>query len=80
MHSGNFFSKYLKQEASLVISCTCALNNTERSKPYERTEKNFDVLKPLSAGLFALTAIEIAWELSITIYAIFIGFRPTQEK
>ena len=40
----------------------------------------FDVVKPLSAGLFALTAIEIAWELSITIYAIFIGFRPTQEK
>ena len=40
----------------------------------------FDVLKPLSAGLFALTAIEIVWELSITIYAIFIGFRPTQEK
>lgn len=40
----------------------------------------FDVLKPLSAGLFALTAFEIAWELSITIYAIFIGLRPTQEK
>lgn len=40
----------------------------------------FDVLKPLSAGLFALTAFEIAWELSITIYAIFIGLRPTHEK
>jgi len=40
----------------------------------------FDVLKPLSPGLFALTAMEIAWELSITIYAIFIGFRSTQEK
>ncbi len=40
----------------------------------------FDVLKPLSAGLFALTAMEIAWELSITIYAIFLGFRPINEK
>lgn len=40
----------------------------------------FNVLKPLSAGLFALTAVEIVWELSITVYAIFIGFRPTQEK
>jgi len=40
----------------------------------------FDVLKPLSPGLFALTAMEIAWELSVTVYAIFIGFRSTQEK
>lgn len=40
----------------------------------------FDALKPLSAGLFALTAIEIIWELSITVYAIFIGFRQTLEK
>jgi hypothetical protein len=40
----------------------------------------FDVLKPLSAGLFALTSIEIAWELSITIYAIARGFKPSQEK
>lgn len=37
----------------------------------------FDVLKPMSAGLFALTAIEIVWELSITVYAIFFGFRST---
>lgn len=40
----------------------------------------FDVLKPLSAGLFALTSIEIAWELSITVYAITWGFKPTPEK
>ena len=37
----------------------------------------FDVLKPMSAGLFALTAIEIVWELSITIYPIVKGFRPS---
>lgn len=37
----------------------------------------FDVLKPMSAGLFALTAIEIAWELSIMIYTIVKGFRPS---
>jgi hypothetical protein len=37
----------------------------------------FDVLKPMSAGLFALTAIEIAWELSITIYTLIRGFRPS---
>jgi hypothetical protein len=37
----------------------------------------FDVLKPMSGGLFALTAIEIVWELSITIYTIFKGFRPS---
>lgn len=36
----------------------------------------FDLLKPLSAGLFALTSIEIIWELFITFYAIFRGFRP----
>lgn len=36
----------------------------------------FDVLKPMSAGLFALTALEIAWELSITVYTIARGFRP----
>jgi hypothetical protein len=35
----------------------------------------FDVLKPMNAGLFALTALEIAWELSITIYTIVKGFR-----
>ena len=35
----------------------------------------FDVLKPMSGGLFALTAAEIAWELSITVYALFFGFR-----
>jgi hypothetical protein len=37
----------------------------------------FDVLKPMSAGLFALTALEIVWELSITIYALVKGFRPS---
>ena len=37
----------------------------------------FDALKPMSAGLFALTALEIAWELSITIYAIVKGFSPS---
>jgi hypothetical protein len=37
----------------------------------------FDVLKPMSPGLFALTVVEIAWELSITIYAIVKGFRPS---
>jgi hypothetical protein len=37
----------------------------------------FDVLKPLSIGLFALTALEIIWELSITLYPIFKGFKPT---
>jgi hypothetical protein len=36
----------------------------------------FDVLKPMSAGLFALTTLEIVWELSITIYPIVKGFRP----
>jgi hypothetical protein len=37
----------------------------------------FNALKPLSAGLFALTALEIAWELSITFYTIVKGFRPS---
>ena len=37
----------------------------------------FDVLKPMSAGLVALTVLEIAWELSITIYPIVKGFRPS---
>jgi hypothetical protein len=37
----------------------------------------FDVLKPMSAGLFALTVLEIAWELSITFYSIVKGFRPS---
>lgn len=37
----------------------------------------FNVLQPMSAGLFALTALEIIWELSITIYAIFKGFKPS---
>ena len=37
----------------------------------------FDVIKPMSAELFALTALEIAWELSITIYTIVKGFRPS---
>jgi hypothetical protein len=35
----------------------------------------FDILKPMSAGLFALTALEIVWELSIAIYPIVRGFR-----
>lgn len=35
----------------------------------------FDVLEPLSAGLFALTSLEIIWELSIAMYAMFRGFR-----
>jgi hypothetical protein len=37
----------------------------------------FDALKPMSAGLIALTALEIVWELSITIYPIVKGFRPS---
>ena len=37
----------------------------------------FDVLKPMSAGLFALTALEIVWELSITVYTIVKGFRQS---
>ncbi len=37
----------------------------------------FNVLEPMSAGLFALTALEIAWELSITIYTLVKGFRPS---
>ena len=37
----------------------------------------FNILEPLSPGLFALTALEIIWELSITIYAIFKGFKPS---
>jgi hypothetical protein len=36
----------------------------------------FDVLEPMSPGLFALTALEIAWELSVTVYTIVKGFRP----
>jgi hypothetical protein len=37
----------------------------------------FGVLEQMSTGLFALTSIEIIWELSITIYAIFKGFKPS---
>jgi hypothetical protein len=37
----------------------------------------FDVLEPMSAGLFALTALEIVWELAITIYSLVKGFRPS---
>lgn len=33
------------------------------------------VLKPMSPGLFALTAVEIAWELGVTYYALRHGFR-----
>lgn len=36
----------------------------------------FDILKPLSPGLFAITALEIFWELYITYYALFKGFKP----
>lgn len=36
----------------------------------------FGVLEQMSAGLFALTALEIVWELSITFYPIVKGFRP----
>lgn len=36
----------------------------------------FDVLEPMSAGLFALTAIEIVWELSLIFYPLIKGFRP----
>ena len=36
----------------------------------------FDVLKPMSAGLIALTVVEVVWELSITIYPLVKGFRP----
>jgi hypothetical protein len=35
----------------------------------------FGVLEQMSAGLFALTALEIVWELSITFYPIVKGFR-----
>lgn len=35
----------------------------------------FDVIKPMSGALFALTALEIVWELSITFYPLFKGFR-----
>lgn len=37
----------------------------------------FGVLQPMSAGLFALTALEIVWELSLTFYTIAKGFRPS---
>lgn len=37
----------------------------------------FDVLKPMSPGLFILTITEIAWELSITIYALAKGFKSS---
>lgn len=37
----------------------------------------FDVLEPLSGGLFALTALEIVWELSITVYTLLFGFRSS---
>jgi hypothetical protein len=37
----------------------------------------FGTLENPSAGLFALTAVEIAWELSLAIYLTFKGFRPS---
>lgn len=39
----------------------------------------FGALKPMSPGLFALTILEIAWELSITVYAIAKGFRQARD-
>ncbi len=38
----------------------------------------FGALKPMSAGLSALTILEIVWELSITIYTLTKGFRPLE--
>lgn len=40
----------------------------------------YDIFKPMSPGLFALTSLEIIWELSITVYAIFFGFRRIEVK
>jgi hypothetical protein len=37
----------------------------------------FDVIKPMSAGLIALTILEVVWELSITFYPIVKGFRQS---
>lgn len=37
----------------------------------------FGALEPMSAGLFALTVLEIVWELSITVYTLAVGFRPS---
>jgi hypothetical protein len=37
----------------------------------------FNVLDDPSAGLLLLTLLEIAWEASLTIYALFWGFRPS---
>lgn len=39
----------------------------------------FDVLQPLSPGLFAMTALEIIWELSITVYTLAAGFRWAED-
>lgn len=36
----------------------------------------FDVLQPMSPGLFAITALEIIWELTIIVYSLSKGFRP----
>jgi hypothetical protein len=35
----------------------------------------FDIIKPMSPELFVLTALEIVWELSVTIYPLVKGFR-----
>jgi hypothetical protein len=40
----------------------------------------FGALKPMSAGLFGLTLLEIAWELSITIYALAVGLNSKRER
>ena len=37
----------------------------------------FDVLQPFSGGLFLLTAFEILWELSLTVYTLARAFRPS---
>lgn len=36
----------------------------------------FGILEMLSPGIFAFTALEIIWELSIAFYALFKGFKP----
>jgi hypothetical protein len=40
----------------------------------------FGVLEPMSRGLFMLTVLEIAWELSVTYYALRYGFRADSES
>ncbi|HMU85203.1 MAG TPA: DUF4386 domain-containing protein [Leptospiraceae bacterium] len=35
----------------------------------------FGILQPMSPGLFALTALEIIWEVSLTVYTLALGFK-----